>query len=148
MAAIAVDVMSDFHWSLDDHAEERDKIKAANARLEAWARWQRSSGINIDYPKASAFVRVMTPAPIEEQAGARHVAPMPTDEDAMEVDRVLAGWRLARRRYWKIIHVEYRTGGSSEQKARRCGMCRADYRARLARVQLLLAETLDAGRQR
>lgn len=141
-------MVNELHWTAEDHAAERAKIARGHNALTGWATWQRNPGIHTDFPPESSFVRAMAPPPTEEQAGARHVTVMPTDEEAERVDRILAHWRAFNPRYWKIVHVEYRTGGGSERKARRCGFSRPEYRKRLERVQIMVADALDLAARR
>ena len=120
--------MDEYHWTPEDHAEDKVRRKSADQRLEAWARWQRASGVHIGFPTQSPIVSVMAPGDEEQQAGARHLAVEATDEEALQVDRILARWKAFRRRYWKIIRVEYMTFGTGEKKAKRCGFrSRSDY---------------------
>ena len=133
-------------WNIFDGLDWQKRIKDADERLRGWARWQRNAGIRIDYPPESSFVKVMKPPDEEEQAGARHVSVMPTDVDALEVETILTRWRMHARlwRYWRIIDIEYRTGGSSDQKAKRLarGLDRREYRHRVEHVQIILADEL------
>lgn len=146
MTAIAIGcAMHDMHWTDEDRIAESERIKRGRLYLERWSRWQRATGIRLDYSPTSTVVPVV--APEEPQAGARHVSVMPPDDEAMAVDGVLAQWRVHRKRYWKLIRVEYMTGGSSEQKARRCGFgSRADYRKRLESIQGMVADAVDGHR--
>jgi len=123
-----------------------ERIKEAHERLAGWARWQRNAGIRINYPPESSFVKIMKPADEEEQAGARHVSVMPPDLEALEVETVLTRWRMHETawRYWRYIDIEYRTGGSAEQKARRIarGLDRRTYSDRVRYIKMLVADEL------
>lgn len=128
-------------WSVEDSQENRDRIAAADARLESWARWQASgSPDRLDYPRASPFVRVMKPQADEAQAGAQHLRSdlTCTDEEALQVDAVLADWKLHHRPWWKVARKEYLTAGPSEKKARELGVSRAEYRRQLDVLRLVL----------
>lgn len=132
-------------WSPDDSAETLERIKAADARLEAWARWQSSgSPDRLSYPRQSPFVRVMKPQADEAQAGAQHVRSdlTCTDEEALEVDAILADWKVHHRPWWKVARKEYLTAGPQEKKARELGVSRAEYRRQLDTLRLVMAKEL------
>lgn len=126
-------------WSAEDGQQWKDRIAYADMRLEAWARWSRTDGPRrLYFPRSSAFARVMTPSPDELQAGARHVAPDATDEQAMEIDAILADWKVHHRGWWKVARKEYLSIGPSEVKASELGMKRAEYRRQLDNLKIAI----------
>ena len=127
----------DFKWVYwhDVRADrEGNRIREADKRVAAWAHWQRSSGVYLGYPPESPIVRVMRPADEEEQAGARHVSVDCPDDEAMQVDGVLARWKLHSRRRYRIIRTEFLYAGPAWEKAHRHGMKRDAWRATVDRT--------------
>lgn len=135
-------------WSPEDSAEWRDRIGSADGRLEAWARWQRTASPDrLNYPQSSSFACAMKPSDEEQQAGARHLRSdlTCTDEEALEVDAVLADWKVHHRGWFKVARKEYLTSGASEKKARELGLNRAEYRRQLDALRIAMWKELDAG---
>jgi hypothetical protein len=118
------------------------RVKAADERVAAWARWSRSSGVYLGFPPESPFVRVMKPQEVEEQAGARHVSVDAPDDEAMAVDHVLAHWRIWNRRRYRIVHTEFFVYGPASVKAARHGLGRKAWRARVDETLGLMADEL------
>lgn len=140
--------MSLERWSPEDSAEYKDRVSDADRRLEAWARWQRTASPDkLSYPCSSSFGCVMSPGEEEAQAGAKHLRSdlTCTDEEALEVDAVLADWRIHHRGWWKVARKEYLTMGASEKKARELGLNRAEYRRQLDALRIGMWKELDAG---
>lgn len=135
-------------WAPEDSAEHKDRMDEADLRLAAWGRWQlTASPDTLNYPRQSPFVRVMKPSDEEAQAGARHVRSdlTCTDEEALEVDAVLADWKTHHRGWWKVARKEYLTGGPSEKKARELGINRAEYRRQLDLLRMAMWKELASG---
>ncbi|HMU15871.1 MAG TPA: hypothetical protein PKC95_00370 [Thauera aminoaromatica] len=133
-------------WSAEDSAAYEDRRKAADARLDAWARWAGTHSPElIGFARCSSFARVMTPQDEEQQAGARHLKAECSDDEALEVDAILAGWKKTDPGYWKIVRQEYLRYGAQEAKARALGLNRTEYRSRLRQLQAELWRALDNG---
>lgn len=124
-------------------ADQQSRVQLADLRVAAWARWQRSSGVHVGYPPESSFARVMQPADEEEQAGARHLSPEATDDEAMQVDRILARWRIHYRRRFRLIKTEFLWYASAQEKARRHGLKRDAYRERITKILGCMADELN-----
>ena len=135
-------------WSPEDSAEYKSRQDYADRRLEAWSRWQATASPDrLNYPRSSSFAVAMKPQADEAQAGARHMRSdmTCTDEEALEVDAVLADWKSSHRGWWKVARKEYLTAGPSEKKARELGLNRAEYRRQLDLLRLTMWKELDAG---
>lgn len=134
--------MSHERWSPEDSAERKARIEDAEARLDAWAKWSRvQSGIGA---ANSNWFMALSPAPPEDQqAGAKHVAECCPDDEALEVDAVLARWKVEEPAYCKIVRKEYLSYGIQEEKARRLGLSRAFYRLQLDELRIAMWRALD-----
>lgn len=133
-------------WSASDSAEYEDRRKYADARLDGWARWSGlASPELIGFSSCSSFARVMTPQDEEQQAGARHLKAECTDDEALEVDAILARWKKSDPGYWKLVRREYLSYGAQEDKARSIGLNRTEYRNRLRQLQAEMWRSLDSG---
>jgi hypothetical protein len=125
-------------WTAEDSQERRDRIKDADVRLDAWGRWSRVQ-MRVGGASSSNWFMALNPAPAEEsQAGAKHVAEGCPDEEAMQVDAVVAHWMLENRGYWKIARREYLYYGPQEKKASDLGISRTEYRRLLDELRLAL----------
>lgn len=135
-------------WSPEDSAEWKARQDAADRRLEAWARWQlTASPDRLSYPRSSSFAAAIKPQSDEAQAGANHVRTdySCTDDEAMQVDAVLADWKKHHRGWWKVARKEYLTSGASEKKAGELGISRAEYRRQLDALRMAMWKELAAG---
>lgn len=135
-------------YTAEDRSETKDRLDAADARLEAWGRWQLGgSPDRLSYARESPIVRAMTPSEEELQAGARHLRDdiTCTDEEALEVDALLARWKTEHRSWWKVARKEYLTAGPSEKKALELGLNRAEYRKQLDLLRVAAWIELDLG---
>lgn len=140
--------MSLERWGPEDSAEYKSRVDEADRRLEAWGRWQSTASPDqLSYPRQSPFVRAMKPQADEAQAGARHLRSdlTCTDEEALEVDAVLADWRVTHRYWWKVARKEYLTSGASEKKARELGVNRTEYRRQLDALRIAMWKELASG---
>jgi hypothetical protein len=130
-----------FAWNELDKAREREDLKLVDQRLEAWGIWARSSGISTD--TARAYI-VTEPDPDDADVFERKSSIVIIDDECEEIDKVLS--RMAIRhteaRYWKLAHIEYRTYGPLELRARRARLSVHDYRYRLKILQLLVQREL------
>ena len=142
MAHAICSLTEKYTWTPLDTAQEKARVQEADDRVAAWARWQRSHGIHLNYPPESAFVRVMRPSDVEEQAGARHLAVDPPDDEAMQVDAILAKWRIKHLRRYKIIRTEFLYSGPAWEKAKRHGMNRLTWRQKVDQVLSYMADEL------
>jgi len=127
-------------WSRRKHQPAR--IRQADYRVAAWAHWQRSSGIHLSYPPGAPFARLMLPGDEENQVGARFLAPDAPDWEAMQVDRILAHWRIHRRRRFRIVKTEFLYAGPAWEKAARHGLKRDAWRERVNETLGLMADEL------
>jgi hypothetical protein len=129
-------------WSPEDSAERRARIEDADARLDAWAKWSRvQSGLGS--ANSNWFMALNPAQPEEQQAGAKHVAECCPDEEALEVDAILARWKTEEPAYWKIVRKEYLSYGAQESKARSLGLSRAFYRLQLDELRAVMWRALD-----
>lgn len=136
-------------WTIEDSAEHRERITWADARIWAWARWQGSDNpAKLGYPAASPIMAVMKPADEEAQAGARHVRVdiSCTDDEAMEVDAVIADWKVHHRLWFRLVRREYFGAGPVEKKSRELGMGVREYRRQLDRLRLAMQRELQSVR--
>lgn len=136
--------MSHDRWTAADSQERRDRIKDADTRLDAWGKWSRlQSGVG--GASSSNWFMALNPAPAEDpQAGARHVAEGCPDEEAMEVDAIVASWMLDEPWYFKIARREYLYSGTQHLKARRLGISLAFYKQLLDELRTALYRELDS----
>lgn len=136
-------------WSAEDSAEAKARQAEVDLRLSGWARWQLSASPDqLYYPRSSSFAAAMKPQEDEAQAGARHVRQdvSCTDEEALEVDAILARWKTDHRGWWKVIRKEYLTSGPSEKKAAELGIkSRTEYRAQLDMARITMWQELAPG---
>jgi len=139
---VRVNLTGKYTWTPLDTAQEKARVREADDRVASWARWQRSHGINLDYPPESAFVRVMRPSDVEEQAGARHLAVDPPDDEAMQVDGIIARWRIQHVRRYKILRTEFLYHAPASVKAHRHGMSRLAWRQKVDQVLSYMADEL------
>jgi hypothetical protein len=134
-------LLIDYAWNEVDKNREREELKGVDARLEAWGVWARSSGVNIDTSRAYI---VTEPDPDDVDVYERETTIVIIDSECEEIDKILA--RMAIRggefRYWKLAHIEYRTYGTIEIRARRARLSVHDYRYRLKHLQLLVQREL------
>jgi hypothetical protein len=85
--------------------------------LEEWARWQRGDAVNIGFPHATPFGRLIKPDPSP--------ARFPVDPDrALETDRVIA--KLPQR-YRFLIRMHWLDSAPIDSKARRIRLGRKAY---------------------
>lgn len=131
-----------YDWTPEDTAQEKARVQQADDRVAAWAHWKRSSGIHLDYPPESAFARVMRPADVEEQAGARHMAVDATDDEAMEIDAIVARLKHRHFRRFKILWAEFCEYGPACAKAKRHGMNRLMWRTKVDEILSFIADEL------
>lgn len=135
--------MSHDRWTAADSQERRDRIKDADTRLDAWARWSRLQP-GVGGASSSNWFMALGAKPDEEgQAGAKHVAAGCPDEEAMEVDGVVASWMIDEPWYWKVARYEYLHGGTQDLKANRLGISKAFYRQLLDELRTVLWRELD-----
>lgn len=133
-------------WSEEDSAQHKERIAYADLRLEGWARWSgQASPELIGFAGVSTIVSAMMPTDEEKQAGARHLAQECSDDEAMQVDAVLADWKSSHRGWWKVARKEFLTYGPSEKKARELGLNRAEYRKQLDLLRMAMWKELDPG---
>jgi len=130
-------------WEPKDSEERRERIKDADTRLEAWAKWASHQAGGGGASSSNWFMALGPPAPEDQQAGAKHVAEVCPDDEAMEVDAIIAGWKVSEPWFWKVVRKEYRTYGTQESKARSMGLNRPFYRQQLDELRLALWRALD-----
>lgn len=134
-------------WTVEDSAEHRERITWADARIWAWARWQGSDNpAKLGYPACSSFGNAIKPQSDEAQAGARHVRSdvSCTDDEAMEVDAVIADWKVHHRLWFRLVRREYFGAGPVEKKSRELGMGVREYRRQLDRLRLAMQRELQS----
>lgn len=135
--------MSHDRWSAEDSQDRRDRIKDADTRMEAWGKWSRQQ-TRVGGASSSNWFMALNAAPAEEgQAGAKHVAEGCPDDEAMEVDAIVARWMLNERWYWKIARREYLRGGPRETKASDMGISLAFYKQVLDELRIVAWRELD-----
>jgi hypothetical protein len=130
-------------WSAEDSQERRDRIKDADVRLEAWAKWSRTQARPGGASSSNWFMALNPATGEESQAGAKHVAECCPDEEAMQVDAIIARWMLEERWYWKIARREYLYYGPQDLKASQLGISKAFYRQLLDELRTVLWRELD-----
>jgi hypothetical protein len=136
--------MAHERWSAEDAQERRDRINDADKRLEAWGKWSRTQN-PLGGASSSNWFMALNPAPAEEvQAGARHVAECVPDEEAMQIDLIVASWRLDERWYWKVARGEYLYYGPREAKASHLGISLAFYKQILDELRVVTWRQLKA----
>lgn len=106
----------------------------ADHRLHEWAVWVRTGdGADLSWPHSTAFGRMIVPDPHEPRE--------PCDyERAAATDRVIAQLPGRLRHFLKVHYLD--TDTPTIAKARRAGLKRAAYAARLFRVQVIVAYRL------
>ena len=104
--------------------------------LEEWARWTRSDGVDVGYPHATAFGRMIVPDPAPGE--------LPVDVDrAARTDAVIA--KLPRR-YKFLVKLHFLDTGPVEAKARRLRMRRKSYQLLVRGVVQVVAMKMGSGK--
>ena len=135
--------MGQDRWAAEDSQERRDRIKDADVRLEAWAKWSKTQAGHGRASSSNWFMALSLTLPEEGQAGARHVAGCCPDDEAMQVDGVIARWKIEERWYWKVARREYLHYGPQEKKARDLGISKGFYRQLLDELRAAMWRELD-----
>jgi hypothetical protein len=141
--------MTEGRFTADDSAERKMRLDYAELRLSGWARWSGTNSPDlVGFSSTSSFASAMTPQNDELQAGARHCASECSDEEAEEVDSILAGWKTSHRFWFRMVRKEYFTYGPQEKKARELGISRDYYRDELVVLKSVMYVELIAMRRR
>ena len=106
----------------------------ADQRLHEWAVWVRTGdGADLSWPHATPFGRLIVPDPVEPREACDH-------ERAAATDRVIAQLPGRLRHFLKVHYLDVTT--PTIAKARRAGLKRHTYAARLFKVQVIVAYRL------
>lgn len=120
------------------NTEDAQETRFIDKLLEGWAKWAISSGINQRPTPAGDLWQIQVIIDPET-----HILELSDDAFTL-VDQKIAGMQKQYPRLGQIIHVEYRSSGTSENKALRIGLNRFGYRQRLHVAQWFLFDKLCA----